>query len=314
MTAVLLALNGLAWIWAWHAFHGSPVLLGAALLAWIFGLRHAVDADHIAAIDNVVRKLMQSRRRAWDSGLFFALGHSTTVFFLCLGASLVPSVLRVEGLRDSAGAWGTLVSAAFLLLIGLANSLTLRRLWRARRGGTYDPGPPSGLMSLVLRPVRRLVGRSWHMLPVGLLFGLGFDTASEVALLALTARQAASGHSAANLLVFPALFTAGMVLIDTADSVIMTGAYGWALREPGRKLTYNLAITALSVCVAVGIGGLELLGLLADRVVGVIGRVPLLTWMLDALGSYAGFVVVALLLLVWGVGVLGGRSRARLAD
>jgi high-affinity nickel-transport protein len=312
--ALLIITNALVWVWAWRAFHGHPTLLGTALLAWMFGLRHAVDADHIAAIDNVVRKLVQSRRRAWDSGLFFALGHSTTVLLLCLGIIAVPSVHGIERLRDAADVWGTLLSALFLLLIGMANLLTLRRLWRARDGGSSEANAPGGVMSQVLRPVQRLVGRTWHMLPVGFLFGLGFDTASEVALLALTAQQAAAGLSAADLLIFPAMFAAGMVLIDTTDSAVMTGAYGWALREPGRKLTYNIAVTALSVCVALGVGGLELLGLLAAQTAGVIGQTPWLTWLLDAMGSYAGFVVVALLLLLWGIAVLGWRSRIRLAN
>jgi nickel/cobalt transporter (NiCoT) family protein len=312
--ALLILANALCWAWAWRAFHGHPTLLGTALLAWVFGLRHAVDADHIAAIDNVVRKLVQSGRRAWDGGLFFALGHSTTVLLLCLGIIAVPSVHGIERLRDAADAWGTLFSAVFLLLIGMANLLTLRRLWRARHGGSFETTAPGGVMSRILGPVQRLVGRTWHMLPVGFLFGLGFDTASEVALLALTAQQAAAGLSAADLLIFPAMFAAGMVLIDTADSAVMTRAYGWALREPGRKLTYNIAVTALSVCVALGVGGLELLGLLAGQASSVVGRMPLLDWMLDVMGSYAGFVVVALLLLLWGVAVLGWRSRVRLAN
>jgi high-affinity nickel-transport protein len=276
----------------------------------VFGLRHAVDADHIAAIDNVVRKLVQNGRRAWDGGFFFALGHSTTVLILCLGIIAAPSIHGVERLRDAAGDWGTLFSALFLLLIGLANLVTLRRLWR----GSFDTQTPGGVMSRVLRPVQRPVERTWHMLPVGLLFGLGFDTASEVALLALTAQQAASGLSASDIMVFPAMFTAGMVLIDTADSATMTGAYGWALREPRRKITYNIAVTGLSVFVAIGVGGLELIGLLASHATSVIGPQPILDRMLDAMGNYMGFVVVALLLLLWGLAVVGRRSRARLAD
>ena len=316
MCALLVA-NVLAWLWAWHAFLGHPALLGTALLAWVFGLRHAVDADHIAAIDNVVRKLVQNRRRAWDSGLFFALGHSATVLILCLVVIGFPALSGGESLRAAADVWGTLFSAVFLLLIGLANLVTLWRLWHARRGGTFDAHKPGGAMSRILGPVQRLAARGWHMLPVGFLFGLGFDTASEVALLVLTARQAAAGLSASEMLVFPAMFTAGMVLIDTADSAVMTGAYFWALREPGRKLTYNIAVTALSVFVAVGVGGLELLSLLVGGDSSVFGKVPVLTRILDALSSltpFVGFAVVALLLLLWAVAVPGRRSRSRLAD
>jgi high-affinity nickel-transport protein len=311
--ALLLAANAGTWIWAGYAFHDRPALLGTALLAWIFGLRHAVDADHIAAIDNVVRKLVHNGRRAWDSGFFFALGHSTTVLGLCLGIIAFPSIHGIARLREAADAWGTMFSAMFLLLIGMANLLTLWRLWRARRGEAFTVAP-AGVMSRILRPVQRLVGRTWHMLPVGFLFGLGFDTASEVALLVLTAQQAAAGLSVSDVLIFPAMFTAGMVLIDTSDSAIMTGAYGWASHEPRRKLGYNIAVTALSVFVAAGVGGVELLGLLATHAEPVIGRAPIVSRTLDALdvtGPLAGFVVVAVLLLLWGIAALALRSRSR---
>ena len=314
--AALVGVNALTWIWAWHAFQGQPALLGTALLAWVFGLRHAVDADHIAAIDNVVRKLVQDRRRAWDAGLFFALGHSATVLLLCLGVIAVPSFAGIESLRQMADIWGTVFSATFLLLIALANLLTLRRLWRARRGGFRDGDGfenPGGLMGRVLRPVQRLVGRGWHMLPVGFLFGLGFDTASEVALLILTAQQAAAGLSPWAVLVFPAMFTAGMVLIDTADSAVMTGAYGWAMRDPARTISYNIAVTGLSVFVALGVGGLELLGMFASHEGSTIARLPFVTWLLNAL-PFAGFVVVGALLLLCGIAVMARRSRPGLAD
>ena len=314
---LLIGANILTWIWAGRAFSDRPALLGTALLAWVFGLRHAVDADHIAAIDNVVRKLVQSRRRAWDSGFFFALGHSTTVLGLCVGLIALPVMHGIAGLRELADAWGTLFSAVFLLLIGMANLFALRRLWRSRRGDASDQPSVGGAMGRILRPVQRLVGRPWHMLPVGFLFGLGFDTASEVALLVLTAQQAAAGLSASDVLVFPALFTVGMVLIDTADSAVMTGAYGWALREPRRQLSYNIAVTAVSVAVAVGIGGIELLGLLVVHAESVIGRLPLLGGMLDAVaftGSYLGFVVVAVLLLLWGIAAVVARLRPGVAE
>jgi high-affinity nickel-transport protein len=172
-------------------------------------------------------------------------------------------------------------------------------------------------MSRILGPVQRLVGRPWHMLPVGFLFGLGFDTASEVALLVLTAQQAASGLSASDVLVFPVMFTAGMVLMDTADSAVMTGAYGWALREPARKRGYNIVVTALSVFVAVGVGGVELLALLAAHAGPAIGQAPFVSRVLDTLavtGPFAGIVVASALLLVWGIAVLVSRWRPRLAE
>jgi high-affinity nickel-transport protein len=224
MMATLLAANVLAWVWAGCVFRDRPVLLSAALLAWVFGVRHAVDADHIAAIDNVARKLVHAGRRAWDTGFFFALGHSTIVLILCLGIVAFPSAHGIAGLREAADAWGTLFSGVFLLLIGMINLLTLRRLWRTRHAGLFDAPPAGGAMSHILRPVQRLAGRTWHMLPVGFLFGLGFDTASEVALLVLTAQQAAAGLSASDVLIFPAMFTVGMVLIDTADSAVMSAS------------------------------------------------------------------------------------------
>ncbi len=316
---LLIGANILIWVWAVHAFGERPELLGTALLAWVFGLRHAVDADHIAAIDNVVRKLTHNGRRAWDSGLFFALGHSTTVLGLCLGVIALPWVHGIGALRDLADAWGTLFSAAFLLLIGLVNLVALQRLWRARQGGAFDRVNQWSVVvtSRILRPVHRLVARPWHMLPVGFLFGLGFDTASEVALLVLTAQQAAAGLSASDVLVFPALFTAGMVLIDTADSAVMTGAYGWALREPGRKLNYNIAVTAVSVGVALGVGGIELVGLLVVHAQSAIAQLPWLGRVLDAIsftGSYLGFVVVAALLLLWGIAAVVARLRPGVAE
>jgi high-affinity nickel-transport protein len=172
-------------------------------------------------------------------------------------------------------------------------------------------------MSLILRPVQRLVARPWHMLPVGFLFGLGFDTASEVALLVLTAQQAAAGLSASDVLVFPALFAAGMVLIDTADSAVMTGAYGWALRDPRRKLNYNIAVTAVSVGVAIGVGGIELIGMLAVHAQSAIAQLPWLGRVLEAIsftGSYLGFVVVAGLLVLWGVAAVVARLRPGVAE
>ena len=299
MMAVLLAANAAVWLWTWRAFQGHPGLMAVAFMAWVFGLRHAADSDHIAAIDNVVRKLTQGGRRAWDAGCFFAAGHSVTVLILCVGVVAFPAMPGIENLRAAADMWGTSISALFLLLIGLANALTLWRLSRERNGGERDARPPAGVIGWVLRPVQLLIGRGWHMLLVGFLFGLGFDTASEVALLALTARQAASGLLPSCALVFPALFAAGMILVDTANSVLMTKAYGWGLRDVARERAYNIGVTALSVVVAVGVGGIELLGMLSDRVASV----PFVAWPRESL-PYLGYVFAALFLLLWGMAVL----------
>jgi nickel/cobalt transporter (NiCoT) family protein len=275
---VLVAANVLAWMWAWWLFSDQPILLGSAFLAYVFGLRHAVDADHIAAIDNVVRKLMRSGGRPLHVGLYFSLGHSTVVILASAAIALTASAVQGENLklfRDAVGAIGTGVSALFLLIIAVANIFILRGVWqsfqRARRGERITSDDLDvllrnhGFLARILRPVFSVVSRSWHMYPLGLLFGLGFDTATEIGVLGLSAAQAAQGMSIWSILVFPTLFTAGMAFVDTADSVAMVGAYGWAHVNPIRKLWYNLTITAASVAVAILIGGLEALGLVGDK-------------------------------------------------
>jgi high-affinity nickel-transport protein len=267
---VLLATaNVAAWLWAGTAFSNRPALLGSALLAWVFGLRHAIDADHIAAIDNVVRKLMEDGQRSLTVGLFFSLGHATVVVLACVVIAFAASALEFHRARMLGGTLSTLVSAGFLLLIAAINLDILRRLWRDLRKGEIAAADLHRLLGgpliRLLRPLVRSVRRSWHMYPLGFLFGLGFDTATEVGLLALAGTQAANGLSPWQVLVFPALFTAGMALVDTADSVLMVGVYGWAAVQPLRKLRYNLTVTAASVAVALLIGGIEVLGLLAGR-------------------------------------------------
>ena len=275
--AFLAAANLAAWLWAWASFSNRPTLIGTAFLAYLFGLRHAVDGDHIAAIDNVVRKLMEEGKHPVSVGFFFSLGHSTIVVLasVAIAATAVAMQGRLAGLRGLGGAVGTTVSALFLLGIGAANLIVLKGLWatfsRARRGGRVADQDLErllagrGLWARIFRPVLRLVGRSWHMYPIGFLFGLGFDTATEIGLLGISAIEGARGMSFWSILVFPALFTAGMALIDMTDSVVMVEAYGWAFVNPIRKLWYNLTITAASVFVAVFIGGIEALGLIGDK-------------------------------------------------
>ena len=275
--AVLAGANLLAWGWALAAFHGNAVLLATALLAYGLGLRHAIDADHIAAIDNVTRKLIETGKRPISVGFFFALGHSTVVVVVASLIALTATTLqqRHPGLIEAGGLIGTAVSALFLFAIAIVNVVVLRgvyrRFRRERRGGDRAGGEfdtaivPAGLLGRLYRRLFRLVTRSWHMYPLGLLFGLGFETASEVGLLGLSASGATSGLGVGSILVFPALFTAGMSLVDTTDGVLMLGAYGWAFVNPLRKLYYNLTITALSVVIAVVIGGVEALGLIAGR-------------------------------------------------
>ena len=275
--AALAAANLGAWVWAFLAFHQHPVLLGTALLAYGFGLRHAVDADHIAAIDNVIRKLMQEGKRPVAVGTFFSLGHSTVVFLASAAVALTASALqnRLEAYKEIGGLIGTSVSAFFLLLIAVMNIVilvgTYRTFQQVRRGGRYSEEDldmimaRGGLLGRIFRPLFGVIRQSWHMYPLGFLFGLGFDTATEVALLGISATEASKGLSIWAVLVFPALFTAGMCLVDTTDGILMLGAYGWAFLNPIRKLFYNMTITAVSVLVALLIGGIESFGLIADH-------------------------------------------------
>jgi high-affinity nickel-transport protein len=304
----LILANAAAWLWAWSAFAGRPVLLGTALLAWVFGLRHAVDADHIAAIDNVVRKLMQAGRRPVTVGLWFSLGHSTVVILAALVVAL--AAVELDGAKEIGATLGTVISGVFLLVIALANLVILRGVWASfravRRGETLDEHALElllngrGLLARLLRPVFSAVSREWHLYPIGFLFGLGFDTATEIGLLGISASQAAQGMSPWQTMVFPALFTAGMALVDTADSALMVGAYGWAFVKPMRKLWYNLTITAASVLVALLIGGVEVLGLLGDRF-ALTGPF----W--EAIGSLndnfgvLGYAVIGVFAATWGV-------------
>jgi high-affinity nickel-transport protein len=274
---ILFAFNIAAWLWASIAFHRYPVLLGTALLAYSFGLRHAVDADHIAAIDNVTRKLMQDGKRPVAVGFMFSLGHSTIVV---LGSAAIAGAAlalqhRLDAFRNIAGVIGTLVSAFFLFAIALVNLIVLRSIYRTfvrvRRGEPYVEEDldlllgSRGLLSRVFRPMFRMITRSWHMYPLGVLFGLGFDTATEIGLLGVSATEASKGLPFWSVLVFPVLFAAGMSLIDTTDNILMLGAYGWAFVKPIRKLYYNITITSISVVVALVVGGIEALGLLAGH-------------------------------------------------
>jgi high-affinity nickel-transport protein len=218
--ALLLGANIIAWSWSWAVFGARPALLGLALLAWAFGLRHAVDADHIAAIDNAVRKLVQDGKRPIGVGFFFSLGHSTIV--VLASAALAAGASSLQGrwgqLQSVGTVVGTTVSAVFLLMLGLANLVTLLGLWRSIRavaqGAALDQQvldrllDERGLLARLLRPMLRTISRSWHLYPVGFLFGLGFDTATEVGVLGITATQAAQGISPWHILIFPAVFAA----------------------------------------------------------------------------------------------------------
>jgi nickel/cobalt transporter (NiCoT) family protein len=274
---LLLAANAVVWTWAFVALSERPTLLGTALLAYVLGLRHAVDADHIAAIDNVVRKLMQEGKRPVSAGLFFSLGHSLVVAIAV--AVIVGTAFALQGrlhaFKVIGSVIGTGTSAFFLIAIAVINLIIMRGVWqsfkRARRGELVADHELDqllsgrGFLARLFRPLFRMVTRSWHMFPIGFLFGLGFDTATEITLFTVAGSQASGGLSFATVMIFPALFAAGMTLVDTSDSVLMVGAYGWAFLNPIRKIWYNLTITAISALVAILIGGIEALGLFADK-------------------------------------------------
>jgi len=247
---------------------GHDGFVGTAMLAYTLGLRHAFDADHIAAIDNTTRKLRHDHhRRPVGVGFFFSLGHSTVVLVLTVVGALVTHA--VPNIGDSTGFIGASVSGLFLWIVGLLNLavlLDIARVASRMRAGAYDEtgleemlGPRGLLMRLGLDRLFRFVTRSWQMLPVGLLFGLGFETATEIALLALGAGAAVAGLPVTAMLALPILFAAGMSTVDTIDGIMMAHAYDWALRRPVRKVFYNLTITSLSVIVALLVGTVQLL-------------------------------------------------------
>ena len=274
--AILLAFNVGAWVLTLLAARSYPLLLPAGVLAYTFGLRHAVDADHIAAIDNSTRKLIQQGDRPVGVGFFFSLGHSTIVVLLtALIAVSSAFVNQIPALRSVGSVVGTGASALFLLLIGAVNLIVFLDIYRMfrgiSRGGAYDEQTledfldQRGLLARFFRPAFRLIRRSWHLYPLGVLFGLGFDTATEVAVLGLAATSGAGHVPIGLILLLPVLFAAGMSLVDTTDGVMMLGAYGWAFVKPIRKLYYNLTITLISVIIAFVIGGIEALAVVGTE-------------------------------------------------
>jgi high-affinity nickel-transport protein len=318
----LAVANIAAWAWAIVAFHDYPVLLGTAALAYSFGLRHAFDADHIAAIDNVTRKLMQDGQRPVGVGLSFSLGHSTIVVALSVALAITATALQdnFDGFKTFGAVAGTIVSALFLFAVAAANVIVLVSIYRAfvtvKSGGAFVEEDLDlvlanrGLLGRLFRRFFRAVDASWKMYPIGVLFGLGFDTATEVGLLGISATQAAQGLSIWSILVFPALFTAGMTLIDATDSVLMLGAYGWAFVKPIRKLYYNLTITATSVVVAVVVGGLETLNLIGDQLGltdggGFWGAVGALN---DNFGEI-GYLIIGIFVVAWLISVAVYRLK-----
>lgn len=287
--------------------------VGVGLTAYMLGVRHAFDADHIASIDNTTRKLVGEGRSSVSAGFWFSLGHSSVVFaaslLLVAGVRSVADVVQDENseVGQALGLVGTLVAGTFLLVIGLMNlsaAIGIARVFRRMRTGQFDEAELEhhlhnrGFLARLLGRVTRRVSKPWHLYPVGLLMGLGFDTATQVALLVLAAGSAAFVLPWYAILVLPVLFAAGMSLFDTVDGVLMSRAYGWALVRPVRKVFYNLTVTVLSVAVALVIGLLVLIGLLVDRL--DIDAQPL-AWIAGLDLGFVGFAVVGLFVVTWGV-------------
>ena len=293
--------------------------VGVGVLAYTFGLRHAFDADHIAAVDNTTRKLMQDNistggdRKPLSVGFWFSLGHSTIVFLLAfllsVGVKALAGQVEDDGssLHSITGVVGASISGTFLWVLGILNLVVLVgiiKVFRAMRRGTYDEQQledhlnKRGFMNRFLGGLTRSVRKPWHIYPIGVLFGLGFDTATEVGLLVIAGGAAAFNLPFYSILVLPILFAAGMCLMDTIDGVFMNVAYGWAFAKPVRKVFYNITITSISVAVALVIGTIELIGVLADQAkittgpLAAIAAIPL---------DYAGYAIVLLFVVAWAV-------------
>lgn len=298
-----------------HYQVGTQVFgVGLGITAYIFGLRHAFDADRIAAIDNTTRKLTADGTKPKSVGFWFAMGHSMTVLImalLVLAATTVAGVLANDdsAARHDLGIAGTLASGLFLWLIGIINIVALVGIWRvftALRRGEFNEHDlekqldSRGFLARILRPVTNRITRPIHMLPVGLLFGLGFDTATEVTLLALAGTGAAAGLPWYAVLTLPVLFAAGMSLMDTADGLFMTVAYDWAFAKPVRKIFYNFTITGLSIAVALLIGTIELVGVLHNNGVWVN---PVTDWISRLDLNNVGFIIVGLFAATWLIAI-----------
>lgn len=308
----IAALHVVGWGLYLHYAADQPLLVGLGFAAYVFGLRHAFDADHIAAIDDTVRLMLQRGERPLAVGFFFSLGHSTVVLVLAVAVALAAGaiVARIPEFKSVGALIGAGVSGAFLWLIGVLNVLVLLDIlgvWKLARTGAHSHEHLEAVLAKRGLMNRLFGGRfagvmrhSWQMYPLGLLFGLGFDTASEIALMALTAGAAAGSLPWPAVLCLPILFAAGMTLMDTTDGVLMTKAYDWAFQNPLRRIFYNLTTTALAVVVALFIGTIEL-AQVAIHLLGLSGGVYDFIAGLDF--GVLGYVVVGLFLLAWGASV-----------
>jgi len=332
MAVVILALNALGWgifVFAVQPRHiryaGLGVGAGVALTAWTLGARHAFDADHISAIDNTTRKLMSDGKRPLGTGFFFALGHSTVIVVAGVGLGIATKAVfgavidPSSGYETIGGVVGTSMAAGFLYLIAALNVVVLAgivKVFRGLRTGLFDEAElerqlqARGMMWRFFGRFMHSITRTWHMFFVGLIFGIGFDTATEVLLLAATAAAAIQGLPWYAVLALPLLFSGGMILFDTTDGCFMNFAYGWAFARPVRKVYYNLVITGLSIAVAFLIGTVEIIGLLSAEL-----HIHGGFW--DFMAGFdinrAGFIIAGLFVVVWAAAIafwkLGGLDR-----
>jgi high-affinity nickel-transport protein len=315
---LLIGVNIAVWVALLLSSARYGLLLGLAPVAYGFGLRHAVDPDHIAAIDNTTRKLMQDGKRPVAVGFFFSLGHSTIVFGLSVMVALSAAFVRTNlpQMQNVGGIVGTSISGGFLLIIAIINLIVLfdiYKTWRqVARGGAYDDQTLDaylqnrGLLARLFRPFLKMVTNSWNMYLVGLLFGLGFDTASEVGILGMSATAGAGGMPVWFILLLPLLFVAGMSLIDTTDGIAMLGAYGWAYVRPVRKLYYNMNITLISVLIAVFIGGIELLSVVSTETGITVGPFG---WAAGVDLGNLGYYIIGIFMVSWLLSMLVFKLR-----
>jgi high-affinity nickel-transport protein len=307
--------------------HYKGLGMGVAVLAYTLGLRHAFDADHISAIDNTTRKTMNQRQgtgqpRPLGYGFFFSLGHSTIVVAIGVGILIAEKTVFTavshnnSGLEQFGGIFGTIVSASFLFLIGILNLIVLGgiiRVWQSMRRGQYNEAELDRQLEnrgFFYRFFGRWMGainKEWQLYPVGVVFGMGFDTATEVALLATTALYASQHIPWYAIICLPILFTAGMTLLDTTDGIFMNVAYGWAFFNPVRKVYYNLIITGLSVAICFFIGGIETLGLMPHEIHSLSQTSGFWGFVNNFDINKAGFVIVGLFVATWVVALLVWR-------
>ncbi|CAO3701859.1 hypothetical protein G6F70_000824 [Rhizopus microsporus] len=318
---VLLLLAGLAvvniviWVISVIVFKPYPSMLGTGTLAYLLGLRHAVDADHISAIDNVTRKLLSSGQHPVCVGLFFSLGHSTVVFItsIIVAATANAVAKNVDDFSKIGGIIGTSVSITFLVLIAILNIIcmigVIKTMRRVKKEGIYTEVDieeyltNKGVLGRFFYPVFKFINASWKMYPLGFLFGLGFDTASEITLLGITAVQGANGMSMWFIILLPLLFASGMALIDSLDSMLMLFTYTWAYVNPVRKLFYNLTITSISVVVAIVVALIELFSMIGEQLELYNGWWRFWYFLSDSF-EYIGIIIVSAFIITWVVSAI----------